>query len=356
MPLKLLGTMHPESGARCWQSVPHPSQPIVATACGDKTVRIYSLQTLQQQSVIEGGHKRSIRCCTWDKGAETKLATGSFDSTVGVWTRGVPDDDDDDDDDDIPEEEEDDDEWQFSVILESHESEVKSLAFCPVAPYLATASRDKTVIIWEDLGDENYELVDQLALHEGDVKCVAWHPYVILLASASYDDSIRLWAESDAEWGCVDTLLGHQGTVWWVEFEKKLEEDGEEARLLSASADGTVKLWRRVNGGGRDEEDVPSIWPRVGNEKWVEQSSLPKVHDGAVYAASWSGTGLVASAGADGRIVVYEEGDAKWSVKHVQEYAHDVYEINHITWARKDGNQVLVSSGDDGTVRVWGVT
>ena len=55
--------------------------------------------------------------------------------------------------------------------------------------------------------------------HEGDVKCVAWHPAEELLASASYDDNVRLWREDVDDWACCALLTGHEGTVWWVEFE-----------------------------------------------------------------------------------------------------------------------------------------
>ncbi|KAF2480063.1 cytosolic iron-sulfur protein assembly protein 1 [Neohortaea acidophila] len=420
-----LATFQPPCTARTWLSAPHPHLPIIATACSDRSARVYSLQTFQQQSVISGGHKRSIRSCAWKPNSvgESVLATGSFDASAGIWKRweenagrpkevdftsglaggGAAD------------EEEEDDEWRFAVILDGHESEIKSLAFSPVAPLLATSSRDKSVWIWEELDDDNFETVAVLQDHEGDVKCVAWHPSEALLASGSYDDTIRLWREDLDDWACCSLLKGHKGTVWWVEFEgvggvqrlgtegiseeqKKLLAEREETgpRLLSCSEDRSIRIWRRIpkekSTSASAQAGTPSIWKnRDFEEEWVEETRLPAVHDSAVYAVSWSKkTGRIVSAGSDGRIVVYEErlrstakaesnGDTvmsdgengvstgvedrsltEWVVVADIDNSHDVFEINHVCWApradkgrRYEGEEILVSTGDDGEVRAW---
>ena len=365
---------------------------------------------------------------------ESVLATGSFDASAGIWRRweegggkakpaaetdftgGLAGGDAEDQD-------EDEDEWRFAVILDGHDSEIKSLSFSPTSPLLATCSRDKSVWIWEELEDDNFETVAVLQDHEGDVKCVAWHPSEELLASASYDDNVRLWGEDVDDWACCSLLSGHEGTVWWVEFEgaerirtfdttgdlsdeqRALLEAQEKAgpRLISCSDDQTVRLWHRIpkekanvpTGQGR----MPSIWKNSGfEEEWVEEARLPKAHERPVYALSWSRkTGRVASTGSDGKIVVYEErwrrlgGGAKsadgdvdmadgtpapngqsigqagegsglteWVVVAETENAHDVFEANHVCWApradkgkRSEDEEVLVSTGDDGEVKVW---
>jgi cytosolic iron-sulfur protein assembly protein CIAO1 len=419
-----LATFTPPCNSRTWLTTPHPHLPIVATACSDKTVRIYSLQNFQQQSTISGGHKRSIRSCAWKPNSlgESVLATGSFDATAGIWKRweqgagpgnagaeidftsglagGKVDED------------EEDDEWRFAVVLEGHDSEIKSLAFSTTSPLLATCSRDKSVWIWEELEEDNeYETVAVLTDHEGDVKCVAWHPGEQLLASASYDDNVRLWREDVDDWACCSLLSGHGGTVWWVEFEaeeqvgkvnggsatseeqKALVEKREKAgpRLLSCSDDHTIRVWRRIPKDKTDSsgQRLPSIWKNTGfEEEWVKETRLPAVHERSVYAVSWSKkTGRVASTGSDGKIVVYEErwrgseangdmtmadgdvvadgqrpaqAETEWVILADIDSAHDVFEVNHITWAaradkdkRYDGEEVLISTGDDGEVKVW---
>lgn len=436
--IKALATLTPPSNTRTWLSSPHPNLPIIATACSDRTVRIYSLKSLDLQSTISGGHKRSIRSVAWKPGSgpkapgtngtgESILATGSFDASAGIWRRwetanGKPAQGEAQELDFTSQEDEDDDEWHFAVILDGHESEIKSLAFSTTSPLLATCSRDKSVWIWEELEDDNYETVAVLQEHEADVKCVAWHTSEELLASASYDDNIRLWREDIDDWACCACLEGHSGTVWWVEFEgatrpgiasapqtnskvtlnakqQVLVDARQEAgpRLVSSSDDMTIRVWRRIP---KEKKQTPTGQGRIPSiiktnsieEEWIEEARLPQVHERAIYCVSWSRTtGRIASVGSDGKLVVYEERwkssvqqpttnddatsdaeqsgsttaiadgyPAEWIVIAEVENAHDVFEINHVCWAKRsdDGKraedeEILVTTGDDGEVKVW---
>ncbi|OQO02959.1 hypothetical protein B0A48_11242 [Cryoendolithus antarcticus] len=453
-----LCTLTPPSASRLWSSHPHPTLPLIATASSDKTVRLYSLASLDLESTITGGHKRSIRSCAWKpssgvKSGESVLATGSFDASCGVWRRweqgtgigklakglekgkgteweglgaeGEPEEDERDFTRGLAggaeEEDEDEDEWRFAVILDGHDSEIKSLAFSPTAPLLATCSRDKSVWIWEELEDDNFETVAVLQEHDGDVKCVAWSPVEELLVSGSYDNAIRVWREDVDDWACCGLLEGHSGTVWWVEFEgadrfgkvgagasdslsaeqQILLEQRKAAgpRIISCSDDLTIRIWRRVPKEIKEQPTgqgkMPSIWKnRDFEEEWVQECVLPKAHERAVYAVSWSRkTGRVVSTGSDGKVVVYEErwkggrngeGDSamadasavsgrvegrkdeatgsstEWMVVAEVENAHDVFEVNHVVWAPRadkgkigEDEEVIVTTGDDGEVKVW---
>ncbi|KAI9767523.1 MAG: Cytosolic iron-sulfur protein assembly protein [Geoglossum umbratile] len=341
--LCLLAPFTPPSLARTWSSQPHHSLPLLATASSDKSVRIYSLTSFTLISTIEGGHKRSIRSTAWKPGTkgESVLATGSFDSSAGIWRRW--------DNDMVPrperqereigsgsngeEEEDDEEEWRFAVVLDGHESEVKSVAWSAGGNFLATCSRDKSVWIWEEMEDDNFETIAVLQEHEGDVKCVVWHPEEELLASSSYDDTIRLYKEDIDDWACISVLKGHNSTVWSIDFEPpsnpSLLTTGDDLslestrflerrsaagpRLISSSDDLTIRVWSRVprdmGGALTGHSKVPSSI-RTGSveEEWVEEAQLPRTHTRAIYSAAWSKrTGRVVSAGGDGKIVVYEE-------------------------------------------------
>ena len=261
------------------------------------------------------------------------------------------------------EEEEDPDEWRFAIVLDGHESEVKSVAWSTGGNLLATCSRDKSVWIWEEVGDDDYETVAVLQEHEGDVKSVAWHPEEELLASASYDDDVRLWKEDIDDWGCVSILRGHESTVWAVEWEGAKTVDSEAAeenpgpRLASCSDDLTIRIWKRVPKDKKPPQSKLSIIRSGSNEEeWVEESQLPQIHVRPIYSIAWSKkTGLMVSTGGDGKIIVYQEQEkGVWSVLAQIEGAHDVSEVNHICWAQKNEDQeLIVSTGEDGAVKVW---
>ncbi|KAL2116916.1 hypothetical protein VTJ04DRAFT_9084 [Mycothermus thermophilus] len=432
-----LPPFQPDLYHRAWSSVPHPSLPLLATAHA-KSVTVFSLTTFTKHSALTGGHARSVRTVAWQppRGNNKKrlgLVTGSFDATAGLWSFDVEssesrlekevrlkddhDDDQDGSDSSTPE-------WEFNLVLEGHENEIKSLSFSPGGQFLATCSRDKSVWIWEDVSppsatsdneDEDangdWETVAVLNEHEGDVKCVAWCPSRLpgaralaakrryysaeCLASASYDNTVRIWREDAAdggEWTCVAVLEGHEGTVWGLQWEESGAvrgggKDGKRnarfPRLMTCSADGTIKVWSlKLEEGELDEDGdemevddnpfrgIPNTMRRSLREEWECTAVLPRVHTRDVYSVAWSAeTGLVASTGSDGVIAVYAEeeeegGPSTWRVLGTIAGGHGPYEINHITWCKRfdpgagEGRgreEMLVTTGDDGVVRPWQV-
>ena len=482
--LSLLATLTSPSthGARTWQSRPHPSptKPLLATASSDKSVHVWSLKDFRLLSTISGGHKRSVRCVDWKdyggpskrrKSGKTTLATGSFDANVGIWEHNprhsqinanamggdsdetMHDGDGPDDlETDLTKPAEDEEEWNFTTLLTGPDSEIKSIAFSPPhysANLLATSSRDKSVWVWEEVEDEEWETIAVCQEHTGDVKCVAWceggrfpkrrkveveaeeDERVVgsreILASGSYDDTIRIWrdVEEEGDWMCVGVIEGHEGTVWdlcWEKYINTLLYSGQsdeqiaaawEPRILSCSDDLSVRVWRRElseserekkrnqHANGLEERGparLPSIIRPPSNfEKWTLETKLPEVHVRSVYTVDWSKhSGLVVSCGGDGTIAVYQEiplsssssgrqtprgedvvmnGTAdtaetpapeqdspasQWVVVATMEAAHDEYEINHVCWAKRldrerrfEDEEMIVSTGDDGDVKIW---
>jgi WD40 repeat protein len=191
--------------------------------------------------------------------------------------------------------------------------------------------------------------------------------------------------------------------VWGLQWEGRERKDGKFPRLMTFSADGTIKVWSLREEEEEEQQEsqqegnpfrsgfggIPNTMRRSIREEWDCTAVLPKVHSRDVYSVSWSAdTGLVASTGSDGVVAVYAEeetasedvamsspgaeGAAKdgapapksnWRVLGTVSNAHGPYEINHITWCkrfdpgaeRKGKEEMLVTTGDDGVVRPWQV-
>ena len=62
----------------------------------------------------------------------------------------------------------------------------------------------------------------------------------------------------------------------------------------------------------------------------------------------------------DGQTSNIKEASTEWYVVAEIEDAHDVFEVNHVCWARRaDRNrksaeeEIIISTGDDGAAKVW---
>lgn len=151
---------------RVWHVAWNPTKPLLATCSADKSVRLYSYtssttpidDTLPASSGsstyafnlharLLTDHKKTVRSVAWSPSGST-LATGSFDSTIGIWQRENEDEDGDGDEDGGGEG---DGEagWECMASLEGHETECKSVGFSASGNLLASCSRDKTVWVWE---------------------------------------------------------------------------------------------------------------------------------------------------------------------------------------------------------------
>ncbi|KAJ4252696.1 Cytosolic iron-sulfur protein assembly protein [Fusarium falciforme] len=336
----------PDLHERAWASIPHPTLPLLATA-HSKAVTVFSLSTASAHSTLTGGHTRSVRSAAWKPHLPPHrlcLVTGSFDSTAGIWRwdgdeaaqqggelevevtqRDVRRKNDDDSDDDSPGDKD----WEFTLVLEGHDSEIKSCAFSPSGTYLAT--------------------------------------------------------------------------FWGIQWESRPRPGDLFPRLLTFSADGTIRVWTLQQ--EEDTEDgtgtgsrsalggIPNTMRRSLREEWTCTAVLPKAHTRDIYSVTWSAqTGLVASTGSDGVVALYTEDNSggdipatgnstnaeeaqqssastsapastPWRLLATHPGAHGPYEINHITWCRRydagserrGEEEMLVTTGDDGIVRPWQV-
>ncbi len=113
-----------------------------------------------------------------------------------------------------------------------HEGFIRTIAFSPDSRYLASASYDQTVKIW-DLASG--AVVNTLIGHTDLVRAVAFSPQDSILASGSADRDIILWNYVTGQ--MLRTLEGHSERVRCLAFNHRGD------LLASGSGDRTVKLW-----------------------------------------------------------------------------------------------------------------
>ena len=234
----------------------HASEPIMATGGQDSTAKLWRLvytannlaptcvATLDQSN---GGHRTTVSSIVFHTNLPL-LATGSHDNTTKVWHLVTTAD------------------GMIAATCVAtldqsnggHNRSVRSVAFHPTDPILATGSNDDTIKIWQ------LESVDGMVAngitatciatldqsnggHSDWVRSVAFHPSLPLMATGSDDMSAKVWhlvttADGMIAATCMATLNknngGHSNLVCSVAFHPT------EPLLATGSDDNTAKVWR----------------------------------------------------------------------------------------------------------------
>ncbi|XP_014226618.1 protein HIRA homolog [Trichogramma pretiosum] len=84
--------------------------------------------------------------------------------------------------------------WKCVKTLRGHAGDILDLAWAPNNVWLASASVDNTVIIWET---NSATIVRVIKGHTGLVKGVSWDPIGKYLASQSDDKTLRIWSTAN---------------------------------------------------------------------------------------------------------------------------------------------------------------
>ncbi|KAM8833391.1 striatin-3 isoform 2-T2 [Synchiropus picturatus] len=144
--------------------------------------------------------------------------------------------------------------WNPKYTLRSHFDGVRALAFHPVEPCLVSVSEDHTLKLWnlnktvpaKKNAALDVEPVYTFRAHHGPVLSLAMTSSGEQCFSGGLDSTIQWWNIPSSNVDPYDTydssvLAGtwteHSDAVWGLAY------SGIKSRLLSCSADGTVKLW-----------------------------------------------------------------------------------------------------------------
>jgi WD40 repeat protein/serine/threonine protein kinase len=204
--------------------------------------------------------------------------------------------------------------------MPGHTAPVRSVAFFPDGKFVATASEDRTVRVWDAATGH---VLRTLGDHPGDFRCVAVSPDGRLVAAASAEKVVQVWEARTGR--LLFTLEGHAGSVRSVTFSPT------GTILASGSEDRTIKIW-----------DVAS-----GRELETFQG-----HRSAVRTVAFASDGLtlVSGGGVSGRpgearIWDVQSGKRKFSLRGHTEAVTDVA-------FSPDGRAVATASWDH-TIKTW---
>uniref|UniRef100_A0A803TLK6 Striatin n=1 Tax=Anolis carolinensis TaxID=28377 RepID=A0A803TLK6_ANOCA len=147
--------------------------------------------------------------------------------------------------------------WNPKFTLRSHFDGIRGLAFHPVEPVLITASEDHTLKMWnlqktspaKKSASLDVEPIYTFRAHTSPVLCVVMSNSGEQCYSGGTDGLIQGWNTTNPNIDPYDSydpsvlrgaFIGHTDAVWGLVY------SGTHQRLLSCSADGTIRLWKAL--------------------------------------------------------------------------------------------------------------
>jgi len=201
-----------------------------------------------------------------------------------------------------------------------HSRWIKAVRFTPDGARLACCSDAELIHVWDVTQGS---LAAELAGHAGHIRDLATHPTdANALFSASDDRTVALWDIDGGE--VIERLEAHDAPVWAV----AISPDG--SLLASGTLAGSIMLWS------------------LQGLRLVAQMDA---HEGAVRSLAFDGHGRrLASAGDDLKVRVWNlDGRRLMKGPTCSGHSDRVWSVRNVP----GDPELLVSSSEDETVRVW---
>ena len=149
------------------------TESLMAVACGDGTIRIFNLQTLEETQKLDA-HQGSTYSVKFHPNGKF-LLSGAKDAMLNIY--------------DIPKS------CALIKSIPAHNYAIYSIVFSPDGKLFATASRDKTLKIWNA---ETFEIIkridkDKHEGHNNSVNKLLWSSYKDYLISTGDDRMVMVW-------------------------------------------------------------------------------------------------------------------------------------------------------------------
>jgi WD40 repeat protein len=195
----------------------------LASGNGDGNIQLWDFETDELLANL-AQHQDRVSALVIDASGHV-LVSSSYDKTIRLWDLSTD---------------------QVIQVLRGHVDRVSALAMTPDGSLLVSASWDKTIKLWDF---QHREQLRVISAHRDRINCLAMHPTGKLFASGSEDSSIKLWnlqgwnLQGGDRTALSESRLCVLRHAWGVNA-LVFSADGQ--RLVSGSADETIKIWQQA--------------------------------------------------------------------------------------------------------------
>ncbi|KAK7316673.1 hypothetical protein RJT34_00308 [Clitoria ternatea] len=295
-----------------------------------------------------------------------------------------------------------------SQILEAHDDEVWYVQFSHNGKYLASASKDRSAIIWEVDVNGGLSIKHKLLGHQKPVSSVSWSPNDQELLTCGEEEAVRRWDVSTGKclqvyekagpglvscaWfpsgKCILSGLSDKSICMWeldgkeVESWKgqrtlkisDLEITGEGEHILSICKDNAILLFNKETKNERFIEEDQTItsfslskdskfllvnllnqeihlWDIEGNPKLVAKYKSHK-RSRFVIRSCFGGLreSFIASGSEDSQVYIWHRNSGDL----IEALPGHSGAVNCVSWNPANPH-MLASASDDRTIRIWGL-
>jgi WD40 repeat protein len=262
-----------------------------------------------QKGLIFTGHLASVNALAWSPDGKY-IASASDDTFVQVFEAAT---------------------GRRRIIYKGHSEEVAAVAWSSDGRWIASAGQDQTVQIWNAASGGAPVLTYKG--HGDRVNSVSWSSDGQMLASGSDDKSVQVWQANNGN--RVFTFLGHTGGVLCVSWQPN------DTSVASGSWDGTMRDWATVQHGDHfNAGDQIFQYGGHGNNE--------------VYGLAWSSdSNFIVSAGADQTVQISNGDDGMPRPPFFTDHRRKDHVNRVFTVAWSPEGPSIASGDEDGNVYVW---